>query len=197
MSKPLLENDPIFPEVNLYSFTLGHPCGFQTILEASTKGCLMHLKQAAQQAGKLAYIVRELSRFTGAAERTVRDWLDGYYLPAGIKLFKVQYFLSQRGYDVAEMQHLPKHFRLLLEYIVFNKLSMERAIRKLGLTSQRALLDVFSGNVDINHESRRLTLLRAVSLCHILWMEEGDLLLEVEIGTAHRVDREYIDARRR
>jgi hypothetical protein len=172
MNMDLLSENNVFPEITPFNFVMGHPTGFNAIKRGSTMECLADLKRGSLEVGTYRYIVSDMMGATDSPRRTVYHWFSGDHRPTGMSLLKVWYFLSCRTYQIDGLERLPKNFRLLMEYLVLKKVTLDKVTDFLILPNQKALLDIFDGRVEATNLMRS----RASILCHTLWAEENEFI---------------------
>ena len=77
------------------------------VFRGTTEECLRHYGSAIGNTGTEGKVARApMAKFTGANERTVRDWLLARVPPLGKFLIKARYFLEQQRYAVSELEKL-------------------------------------------------------------------------------------------
>ena len=144
--KPTVARDPFFPDTVMYSFVHGHYTGARKVFTGDLRQCLAHLKSRGVEADRLHYLVDEISNFIGAAERTVRDWLDGVYLPKGVRLIRLQYYLSCLGYQLTEIMGMPSLLCRLREAVAWGQISPKDMAKELGLSTSKVLELLYSSS---------------------------------------------------
>lgn len=88
-----------------------------------------------------------LLEFTGAPPQTVRRWVKGKCKPMGIFLVRLRYFLESRGYPLESLEKLAPEVRDYGMLIACGRVSVEEAVRSLGITSQPYLFRILRGDI--------------------------------------------------
>lgn len=113
--------------------------------------CLQHFSVAFNsciQKGSrgAAKAKKPMADFCGTTIDSVVRWFHGASLPVGTQFIKLMCFLDMNGYQVIELERMPKGQRGFLELIGFGFLSIEEAAEFLGYNSVSTLYQVLQGN---------------------------------------------------
>lgn len=88
---------------------------------------------------------RPLTEFTGAKVDTIREWFSGFHPPTGMYLVRIRYFLEAAGFQVKELDNLPRPVYALGKTVACGALDVEVAASALGHTTTHHLYKAFHG----------------------------------------------------
>lgn len=114
--------------------------------------------------------------FVGVDPAPVRKWYIERYLPVGITLVKLRYFLESIGYQVSELENLNQSVRDLGRLICHGIVSVEEAVTELMLPSHSQLLRLLHGTVS-GLASERMS--RLEQICEIYERETAELVQKI------------------
>ena len=126
--------------------------GTDPIMSGTTKACLMHLWKESKSNGYLFDIVKAMMDFAEIPEdsvRLARYYLSGERRPLGIRRIRIQSFLDRLNYDVVEF----RHFALLREALVFNKITLQEVGKALDLPNEKAVVQVLERDIDLENKT--------------------------------------------
>lgn len=118
------------------------------VFRGTTAECLKHYGGAIKNSGSEGATARApMAMFTGANERTVRDWLLGCVPPVGKFIVKARYFLAEQRYAVSELEQLDPLVRELGWLIAHGTISFNEAVEVLGVPGDSYLLRILHGRI--------------------------------------------------
>ncbi|MDD5749360.1 MAG: hypothetical protein PHO91_01055 [Patescibacteria group bacterium] len=194
--KQAVARDPFYPDTLMYSFVYGLRYGAKMILKESLAQCLAHLKARSLEAGKLKYLVDEMSGFIGVHQSTVRRWLLGEQLPRDKRLICLQYYVSCLGYQLIELEGMPSLLCRLREAVAWGQLSLEKMTKELGLTSSE-VLDILTGSGWRRLDGKASLVFKLRRLIDELYQAEEEEMIEALDQLPDMAGRDYYYRRSR
>lgn len=135
------------------------------VFRGTTAECLKHYGGAIKNSGPDGAAARApMATFTGANERTVRDWLLGRVPPVGKFIVKARYFLEQQRYAVSELKQLDPLVHELGRLMAHGAIGFDEAVKALGVPGDRYLLRILHGGI--------------VSMARATWVDAARKLVE-------------------
>ena len=86
-----------------------------------------------------------IAEFAGVGQPSIRRWHADRILPVGLELVKLRYFLEQQGYQVAELEALNSHVRILGKLIVYGALDLQVAVDRLKFPDKSKMFRLLHG----------------------------------------------------
>ncbi|MBI4132245.1 MAG: hypothetical protein HY474_01290 [Candidatus Sungbacteria bacterium] len=120
----------------------------ELVFRGNTETCLQHYGRTIKNEGKEGRTARApMTKFTGANERTVRDWLLGRVPPVGKFMIRARYFLEGEHYGVQELERLDPLVCDLGRAIAQDRIGFDEAVQALGVPGDHYLLRILHGKI--------------------------------------------------
>lgn len=119
----------------------------------TTEECLWHYLASLPVGKKGSTESRDpIAKFTGANQRSIREWAGHRCLPVGFTLVRVRYFLEKEGYAIAELEKLAKPIRQLGWLLAYEYVDADSAYKEIGLDNINRLCCVLRGERNLSSD---------------------------------------------